>query len=468
MSCPRCKEINILDLLPSRWSVPGPFEWHEDIPSLRSSAKSGCGFCDVVLHELSQSLSLSTFHGLEGEKVYLTMLPNYSEENFSTVQGNSELVAYCGQDTFKPQTLDQPSEMRNVAFARFHACIERTEKERERGQRVEFSFPASLISGRPICEDPSSKECFDIARAWFKCCLSESKDLYQSHHEWCHHGPWDEKLSITPQLPSKSFTPTRTINVGTIGSEKIPFLELHHTARETESEMSSFQWATLSHCWGGSSSLTTTTTTIERHRNGIPIESMPKTFADAVRITRELGIQHLWIDSLCIIQDSDEDWVEESSKMAQVYRYSILNIAAETSRHANDGIFKPRTANRLLATFPIRKRKAGQADDKLLVFPLLDNWTISLYGEASVLSKRGWVLQENLLSPRTIHFGLQQIFWACAGTIIAEGDMNPLPTAVQGRWSVDWDWHLSKKFLTLQGELAVIQPAYASEVWYNR
>ncbi len=69
---------------------------------------------------------------------------------------------------------------------------------------------------------------------------------------------------------------------------------------------------------------------------------LPKTFRDAVRITRGLGIRYLRIDSLCIIQDDEKDWEIESAKMADVYMCSGRNLAATHSRNGNSGCFAER------------------------------------------------------------------------------------------------------------------------------
>jgi hypothetical protein len=54
------------------------------------------------------------------------------------------------------------------------------------------------------------------------------------------------------------------------------------------------------------------------------MSDLPRTFRDAVEATRELGVEFLWIDSLCILQDSVDDWDIESNRMHDVYRYSYL------------------------------------------------------------------------------------------------------------------------------------------------
>ena len=68
------------------------------------------------------------------------------------------------------------------------------------------------------------------------------------------------------------------------------------------------RYACLSHCWGtGGDILKTTTESQSKFHVQVPWEEIPKTFRDAIDICRRLDIQFLWIDSLCIIQDSDED-----------------------------------------------------------------------------------------------------------------------------------------------------------------
>lgn len=62
-------------------------------------------------------------------------------------------------------------------------------------------------------------------------------------------------------------------------------------------------WVALSHCWGKTNTFKTTPSTLESHRRGIEWASLPKTFKDAVVVTRALGVEYLWIDSLCVIQD---------------------------------------------------------------------------------------------------------------------------------------------------------------------
>ncbi|KAF2739644.1 hypothetical protein EJ04DRAFT_420881, partial [Polyplosphaeria fusca] len=88
------------------------------------------------------------------------------------------------------------------------------------------------------------------------------------------------------------------------------------------------RYTTLSHRWGSSQPLRTLTSNIESLSQSIPLSSLPPTFLDAMRLTLSLDIHHIWIDSLCIIQDSPSDWSSEAARMSSVYSHSTLNIAA--------------------------------------------------------------------------------------------------------------------------------------------
>ncbi len=101
-------------------------------------------------------------------------------------------------------------------------------------------------------------------------------------------------------------------------------------------------YLTLSYCWGKTEMVRTTTETLSDYRKSIPLDVVAKTIRDALVITKELGYRYIWIDSLCIIQDSPDDWDKESGRMAILYRHSALTIAASGARSASEGCFLPR------------------------------------------------------------------------------------------------------------------------------
>jgi hypothetical protein len=88
----------------------------------------------------------------------------------------------------------------------------------------------------------------------------------------------------------------------------------------------------------------------------IPMTDLPPTFRDAFDVTRKLGIRYLWIDSLCIVQDSDSDWRAESSVMGEIYGRSLCNLAAPGSSRTYGGLFQEETCPSLPPRQPSESR----------------------------------------------------------------------------------------------------------------
>jgi hypothetical protein len=162
----------------------------------------------------------------------------------------------------------------------------------------------------------------------------------------------------------------------------------------------------LSHCWGDVTfhPLRTTPQNISSHREGIPFADLPKTFQEAATFVRRLGYRYLWIDSLCIIQNDGEDWRVQASRMADIYQGCLLTIAAAAAANSAQGLFSqisPEPRGALLSDL------TEQEDDSNV-------WIRQeLEHEREPLGTRGWVLQERVLSPRTLYFGKDELTWEC-------------------------------------------------------
>ncbi|KAF7925692.1 uncharacterized protein EAE98_006917 [Botrytis deweyae] len=257
---------------------------------------------------------------------------------------------------------------------------------------------AKRVPFRPLSSDVSSKESFDIICTWLQQCLSK--------HEKCQN-----RDEINQKLP------TRVIDVQHEGQD--PFL--------VETNQRNGNWVALSYCWGSSPTAVTTRQNLQQHCNKIPISSLPQTMKDAIVVARRLGYRYLWIDSLCIIQDSPEDWAVESLKMADVYGGASLTIAAGAGIDTASGIFD--------STNVFRQQQCGkfnfsiegydphhpEARGRLYVMNSMD---LNPYTLAGCLSKRAWTLQENLMSRRLITFGKEQLYWRC----ITQGFIEASPT----------------------------------------
>jgi hypothetical protein len=70
-------------------------------------------------------------------------------------------------------------------------------------------------------------------------------------------------------------------------------------------------------------------------------EDLPRAFKDAVKITCELVYRYIWIDALCIVQGSEEDWAREGSNMEDIFSNCVLCIAATFGVDGSSGCYSP-------------------------------------------------------------------------------------------------------------------------------
>jgi hypothetical protein len=186
-------------------------------------------------------------------------------------------------------------------------------------------------------------------------------------------------------------------------------------------------YATLSHCWGAANIPTLSETSLATFKQCIPSTGLPKTFTEAVIIARRLEIRYLWIDSLCILQDSRTDWDTESALMQQVYSNSLLNIAATSSKNNFGGLFRSRDPIDL-APCSVRPEWAAIEREEFVV---LDRNLWDRQFRFAPLNRRGWVIQERILAPRVLHFGETQLLWECHEMDACEMYPRGLPSILQ-------------------------------------
>ncbi|ORY18240.1 heterokaryon incompatibility protein-domain-containing protein [Clohesyomyces aquaticus] len=179
-------------------------------------------------------------------------------------------------------------------------------------------------------------------------------------------------------------------------------------------------YAALSHCWGRKQIITTTRITLSDRLNVIPWESLSKTFQDAVIIARGIGLEYLWIDSLCILQDDPDDWDVQSSLMASIYSNASVVIAATASKDGDGGCFPHRSTIQFNgcrldgSTFSVYARRntchpefeSHSEPSSRLHKEMEEKWQLPLF-------HRAWTFQERLVARRIIHC-LEGVFmWEC-------------------------------------------------------
>ena len=152
-------------------------------------------------------------------------------------------------------------------------------------------------------------------------------------------------VSLTHDLCKWLSTPhlsTRLLYVGTVRRP-----ELRLVSRGGLGESPDIRYLALSHCWGGDIQFKLETRNLDSMRVGININALTRNFRDAVAMSGRLHVSHLWIDSLCILQDSIDDWIAESSVMGQVYANAYCVISATASESSPAGAFEREILARL-------------------------------------------------------------------------------------------------------------------------
>ena len=147
----------------------------------------------------------------------------------------------------------------------------------------------------------------------------------------------------------------------------------------------------------------------EGFKEGILLNDLPRTFQHAIDFTRRLQVRYLWIDALCIIQDSQDDWLHEALLMSSVYSNSRLNLAATSSSDGHGGLYH---ARHMLLTVPCIVTASWEGFGKG-TYQILDESAWRRRVNDGPLNHRAWVLQERLLTSRTAHFAYDQIWWEC-------------------------------------------------------
>jgi hypothetical protein len=223
--------------------------------------------------------------------------------------------------------------------------------------------------------------------------------------------------------------PRRLIQIGPPGTS------LRTRLVETDQLPLSTQYIALSHRWGTETFFCLKQANINNLKQNIPLWRLSKVFQDAIVVLRRFGMLYIWIDSLCIVQDQLEDWQTESSKMGDVYRNSLLNIAATGFRDGRNGLFVERDPL-VMHTERISINADIIWEDKHIMrsgpYISMDSTLWRHEVADAPLNRRAWVVQERLLSPRTLHFGHNQLLWECYECESCEPFPEELPGAVIG------------------------------------
>lgn len=187
------------------------------------------------------------------------------------------------------------------------------------------------------------------------------------------------------------------------------------------------QFAALSYCWGAPSDRVqaipmTKKTNISHRFDKVPWEEMTPVFKDAIALVRSLGLQYIWIDALCIIQDDDQDFAREASQMASIYGEAYIVIAATRARTGDAGLFNSRPRAQVVSHVSRDQKVSSVLTRKPFEH---DAFTTSepRHFTSSPLFARAWCFQERLLARRVVHFAEHELLFECKQKLECECQM---------------------------------------------
>ena len=206
----------------------------------------------------------------------------------------------------------------------------------------------------------------------------------KTSHESCKH-------------VDEPYLPTRVLDISLESSVDPPTISLLETVADQRGT-----YCCLSHRWIDGDTPTTTETNLAERRKGIDFRHLPLKYQDAITFARALGIQYLWIDSLCILQEGSSDWLSEAPRMADYYGNAYLTISASIAVQKGQRCFSRATSGT-----PTIRISNGEHDLYAI------HYRLPLSHTENPLHSRGWVFQEYMLSRRVVHFLEEEVIWEC-------------------------------------------------------
>lgn len=162
---------------------------------------------------------------------------------------------------------------------------------------------------------------------------------------------------------------------------------------------------------------------VELSSKGVPVDLLPATIQDAIAVTQGLGLSYLWVDSLCIVQDSSQDKDQELKKMHSVYENSYVTVCV-ADRESSEGFLEASTRNNrgyeavCSVPYTLPNGRIGN-----LILEEMKN----PYPPAHKINRRAWTLQERLLAPRALYYtnNPSLLYWDCQSLSDSPGGYKP-------------------------------------------
>ncbi|KJK64553.1 ANK ankyrin repeat protein [Aspergillus parasiticus SU-1] len=363
--CSICSGLPLEVFTIPRWSRryhSDAFYFHPSLVSLEENARGGCPFCLFFWKRLG---------------IGMISIPQPSKVRlFHNSRSTDDVAEIWSQiDEPYPKDVERPQRER----ADFQACVE------------PFDGKVKALPG-----NTQSAETYQQIVTWLQQCI-------KNHHA-CTVGS------------NGRFLPTRLIDLTGWGRGKaVKLVESNSIHRDQ-----STPYIALSHRWDGQITAVASTTSenILPRLEELTIDTLPRNFVHAMEVTHLLKINYLWIDSLCILQDSKEDWNREAALMSEVYQNSECTISDQSGQTSSMGFFCSGDVQNDSVEFRCSSQD-GQSSKMVRAVKTQPSW-VALLAQGP-LQSRGWCLQERELSPRVLHYTPSQVLWECRAFKASEG-----------------------------------------------
>ena len=242
---------------------------------------------------------------------------------------------------------------------------------------------AGIVTARASQSRINSAEAYSQILQWLDQCRN---------HMGCSEGPLYANL------------PSRVIEVAPADSPGVPRL------RSTTGRKGSY--LALSYCWGSKQSYVLTTGNLASLLRELEVNMLPQTILDAIEVSKNLGFEYLWVDALCILQDSTkaaarQDMDQELAMMGQIYTNATMTIVAACTPSATGGFLhdRPRPGQR---QFDIPCRLS---QEQFVAVHIQEH--IMYDDKIEPINTRAWTFQEGLLSARLLIYASHTLQWQC-------------------------------------------------------
>lgn len=333
------------------WSNHYLYFHYPNLMLLSESARNGCYLCAFLLRVLRYFEGLwggphswkrkldKAWHEAEGlerkregtfdigrdtdevvrlmETLEITGRHFYSKETLPERLGRIVLSAYCEDSV----GIWKEAEKAILRVGLQTRAVDST--THELGARIDYRKPPAEPSDSGSFYVPApdllSESYVALVHRWMRTCATK--------HQQCrtHFGQ-------PPKLPTRVLDISSTPATGEITNVRL-----------VETYGSEGEYACLSYCWGPVAQKSMATkSNRDRYMKSIPLGTLPETISDALKLCCKLGFRYVWIDSLCIIQDDEEDWNREASRMAGVYSKSALTLAVHLCEKSSESFLQKR------------------------------------------------------------------------------------------------------------------------------